>query len=231
MATKKQTQKQISNDRFRIKVSQNGPYLVSGGIPLAKQTIGIDAEGYSYEWREGTKYPSQENYALCRCGRSKNRPFCDGTHIKVDFRGKEAASREPYENQAEKIDGPAIELTDARELCAAARFCDRAGGVWNLTKQSGNPKAKRMAIEEAGNCPSGRLVVWDKEGKAIEPEFEPSIGLVEGPQEGMNGPIRVRGGIPIESTDGSTYEIRNRVTLCRCGKSSNKPFCNGSHFK
>ena len=141
------------------------------------------------------------------------------------------ASREPYENQAEKIDGPALELTDVQELCAAARFCDRAGGVWNLTKQSGDSEAKRIAIEEAGNCPSGRLVVWDKEGKAIEPKFEPSIGLVEDPQEGMNGPIWVRGGIPIESADGSTYEIRNRVALCRCGKSSNKPFCDGSHCK
>ncbi len=231
MATKKQTKKEISNDRFRIKVSKNGPYLVSGGIPLAKQTIGIGAEGYSYEWREGTKYSSQENYALCRCGQSKNRPFCDGTHIKANFRGTETASREPYENQAETIDGPVLELTDAQELCAVARFCHRAGGVWNLTKQSGNPEAKRIAIEEAGNCPSGRLVVWDKEGKAIEPEFEPSIRLVGDPQEGMNGPIWVRGGIPIESADGSTYEIRNRVALCRCGKSSNKPFCDGSHCK
>ena len=231
MATRKQTKKETSNDGFKIKVFKNGPYLVSGGVPLAKQIIGIDAEGYSYEWREGTLYPSQENYALCRCGQSKNKPFCDGTHIKVNFRGTEMASREPYENQAEKIDGPALELTDVQELCAAARFCDRAGGVWNLTKQSGDSEAKRIAIEEAGNCPSGRLVVWDKEGKAIEPKFEPSIGLVEDPQEGMNGPIWVRGGIPIESADGSTYEIRNRVALCRCGKSSNKPFCDGSHCK
>ena len=231
MATRKQTKKEAPNDGFKVKVFKNGPYLVSGGIPLAKQIIGIDAEGYSYEWREGTQYPSQENYALCRCGQSKIKPFCDGTHIKVNFRGTETASREPYENQAEKIDGPALELTDAQELCAAARFCDRAGGIWNLTKQSGDPEAKRIAIEEAGNCPSGRLVVWDKEGKAIESKFEPSIGLVEDPQEGMNGPIWVRGGIPIESADGSTYEIRNRVALCRCGKSSNKPFCDGSHCK
>ena len=36
-------------------------------------------------------------------------------------------------------------------------------------------------------------------------------------------------GIQIESEDGTLYEVRNRVTLCRCGKSSNMPFCNGSH--
>jgi len=231
METQKQGRNIESNERFKIYVSKNGPYLVSGGIPLAKQIIGIDAAGYSYEWREGKKYPSKDNYALCRCGQSKNKPFCDGTHIKVNFNGTETASRESYLDQAERIDGPALELTDAQELCAAARFCDRAGGIWNLTQQSMDSEAKRIAIEEAGNCPSGRLVVWDKKGKAIEPKFEPSIGLVEDPQEGMRGPIWVRGGIPVESADGSTYEIRNRVALCRCGKSSNKPFCDGSHCK
>lgn len=215
----------------KIITSKNGPYLVSGGIPLAKQIIGVDAAGYSYEWRGGKKYPSKDNYALCRCGQSKNKPFCDGTHIKVNFNGTETASREPYLDQAERIDGPALELTDAQELCAAARFCDRAGGIWNLTQQSMDSEAKRIAIEEAGNCPSGRLVVWDKKGKAIESKFEPSIGLTEDSQEGVRGPIWVRGGIPVESADGSTYEIRNRVALCRCGRSSNKLFCNGSHSK
>ena len=35
----------------------------------------------------------------------------------------------------------------------------------------------------------------------------------------------------MESADGTTYEIRNRVTLCRCGASQNKPFCDGSHWE
>jgi CDGSH-type Zn-finger protein len=222
---------QSLHDGSKVRVSKDGPYLVSGGIPLTKQIIGIDAAGDSYKWSEGQKCPSKDNYALCRCGRSKNKPFCDGTHNKVNFDGTETASREPYLNQAKRIDGPALELTDAVELCASARFCERAGGIWNLTEQSEDSEAKRIAIEEAGNCPSGRLVVWDKNGKDIEPKFEPSIGVVEDPQKGMRGPIWVRGGIPVESADGSVYEIRNRVTLCRCGKSSNKPFCDGSHVK
>ena len=222
---------QSLHDGSKVRVSKDGPYLVSGGIPLTKQIIGIDAAGDSYKWSEGQKCPSKDNYALCRCGRSKNKPFCYGTHNKVNFDGTETASREPYLNQAKRIDGPALELTDAVELCASARFCERAGGIWNLTEQSEDSEAKRIAIEEAGNCPSGRLVVWDKNGKDIEPKFEPSIGVVEDPQKGMRGPIWVRGGIPVESADGSVYEIRNRVTLCRCGKSSNKPFCDGSHVK
>ena len=66
-------------------------------------------------------------------------------------------------------------------------------------------------------------------GQAIEPDLEPSISLIENPQTGTSGPIWVKGRIPIESADGFEYESRNRVTLCRCGKSNNKPFCDGSH--
>jgi CDGSH-type Zn-finger protein len=59
--------------------------------------------------------------------------------------------------------------------------------------------------------------------------FEPSIGVVEDPQIGVSGPLWVRGGIQVEAADGTPYEVRNRVTLCRCGASQNKPFCDGSH--
>ncbi len=231
MANGKLNNTESLHNRGKIRVSKNGPYLVSGGIPLSKLTIGIDAEGYSCEWREGQKYPSLETYALCRCGHSNTNPFCDGTHLRIKFDGTETASRQPYLSQARKIPGPSVDLTDARRLCAAARFCDRAGGVWRLTQQSNDSEAERIAIEEAGNCPSGRLVVWDKKGNPIEPSFEPSIVVVEDPQEGMSGPIWVRGGVPVESADGTIYEVRNRVALCRCGKSSNKPFCDGSHCK
>jgi len=229
MPGKKKMENQPSNHRLKIKVRKNGPFLVSGGIPVAEQTIIPDAEGFSHEWREGREYPLQEACSLCRCGNSGNKPFCDGTHIKVNFDGTETASREPYLNQSVEIEGPELKLTDAEDLCSFARFCDRAGGIWHLTENSDDPEAKATAIEEGINCPSGRLVVWDKQGAAIEPEFEPSIGLVEDTQKGVSGPIRVRGGIPIESADGTTYEIRNRAALCRCGKSQNKPFCDGSH--
>jgi hypothetical protein len=87
------------------------------------------------------------------------------------------------------------------------------------------------AIREAGNCPSGRLVARDvSTGVAIEPKFTPSIGLIADPDAGVAGPLWVRGGIPIFSADGEPYEIRNRVTLFRCGGSSSKPFCDGTHM-
>jgi hypothetical protein len=83
---------------------------------------------------------------------------------------------------------------------------------------------------EAGLCPAGQLVAWDWEtGKPIEPKFEPSLGLIEDTDKKVSDPIWVRGRIPVVSVGGKAYEIRNRVTLCRCDRSDNKPFCNGAH--
>ena len=230
MASKKENANGTPKDVLKIKVSKNGPYLISGGIPILKQIITTDSEGTPIEWRAGTEYPSQK-CAFCRCGQSKNKPFCDGTHGKVGFDGTETASQEPYLNQPEEIDGPALKLSDVQELCASARFCHRAGGIWTLIPQSGNSEAKRIACEEACDCPSGRLNVQDKKTKkTVEPVFEKSIGLIEDPAMGVDGPIWVRGGIPVESAEGKNYRIRNRVTLCRCGKSLNKPFCDSSHY-
>lgn len=220
-----------NNDEQRIIVSRNGPYLVLGEIPISEQIILADSEGTANEWREGKKYQYKEKCMLCRCGKSKNKPFCDGTHIRVSFDGTETADHEFSSSQIREIDGPTLKLKDAEILCASARFCHGAGGIWNLVLQSSDEEARRIAIEEACNCPSGRLVVCDKKTeRAFEPEMERSIGLIEDPQVRSSGPIWVRGGIPVKPADGKIYETRNRVTLCRCGKSSIKPFCDSSHF-
>ena len=78
---------------MKITITRNGPYMVEGAIPLANQTIESDAEGGSREWLEGDTFPVAEVYKLCRCGQSSNKPFCDGTHLKVGFDGTEAASQ------------------------------------------------------------------------------------------------------------------------------------------
>lgn len=219
-------------EKERIRVTKNGPYRVTGGIPLLKQVLVCDRKGNSVKWKEGDQVPVQETYALCRCGGSGDRPFCDGTHLKNHFDGTETASRVPYLDRAEWTEGRDIRLSDAPGFCSHARFCVRGKGIWDLVGQSDDGKARKTALEMAANCHSGRLVVWDrKTGKSIEPVFEKSIGLVEGPGEGMTGPLWVRGGIPVIAADGFSYEVRNRVTLCRCGRSANKPFCDGSHMR
>jgi CDGSH-type Zn-finger protein len=218
------------NNKMKIKINEDGPYTVYGGVPLIDQILVPDALGLSTGWQKGKEYPFQEEYDLCRCGQSKNKPFCDLSHAEVFFDGTETASREPFASQAEpKTVGPDMELTDVVALCALARFCDRAGGVWDNLRASADPEARKIVLQEVGDCPAGRLVLHDKAGNLIEPEFEPSIGLVQDPVVNELGPLWVRGGIPIESADGYVYEIRNRVTLCRCGKSDNKPFCDGRH--
>jgi CDGSH-type Zn-finger protein len=213
-----------------VTVTKNGPYIVVGNVELQKQTITVDADGESESCTGGASFPVREKYALCRCGHSHNKPFCDGTHAKIGFDGTETASREPYLDQANTIDGPALALTDAESLCAFARFCDPNGKVWNQAARTDDPEVRELCLRQVNNCPSGRLAAWDKaSGKPAEMPLPVSIGLIEDPAQGCSGPIWLRGGIALFAADGFAYEVRNRITLCRCGASKNKPFCDGSH--
>ena len=220
----------MSTKSQRISISKDGPYLVSGKALLRIQEITPNREGLSWDWTPGKTFEIKNDYALCRCGESKTKPFCDGSHSQVGFDGEETASRSSYAEQAEQIDGPAMVLSDAEKLCAFARFCDPGGKIWSLIEQTENPEVRKLVVREAMHCPAGRLVLHDKKtGEDLEEPREPAIGIVEDPALGCSGPLWVEGGIALQSADGTTYETRNRVTLCRCGRSDNKPFCNGSH--
>ena len=215
---------------FKVQITRNGPYRVSGGLPLGEQIIGVNREGESVRWDQGRTFPLQQQYALCRCGHSGHKPFCDGTHAKVNFDGTETASRAQYREQAKTIAGPTAKLTDVEALCASGRFCDPNGSVWNLVEMSDQKPAREHFLRQTCDCPSGRLVAWDNAtGKAIEPHYEPSINLVQDPANDCSGPLWLRGGVQLVGGDGFEYEVRNRMTLCRCGASKNKPFCDGSH--
>jgi CDGSH-type Zn-finger protein len=218
-------------EQARIQVTENGPYLVTGNVPIRVQTIATGADGEPNAWIEGEAVAAPGTYLLCRCGNSANKPFCDSTHLKVKFDGTETASRAPYAEQAEVVEGPTMVLSDAQPLCASARFCHRNGTVWRQVRRTDDPAVAAGFVEQVGQCPSGRLVAWDKQtGRPLEPELPPAIGLVQDPAKGVSGPLWVRGGIAVTAADGQTYEVRNRQTLCRCGASANKPFCDGSHI-
>ena len=121
-------------------------------------------------------------------------------------------------------------LLDVESLCAFGRFCDPLGGVWNEVVNTADRHVRATFIRQVKNCPSGRLVVWSKDSDtALEPEMAPSIGLIEDPAESCSGPLWLRGGIMLVAADGGEYEMRNRMTVCRCGGSKNKPFCDGTH--
>lgn len=217
-------------DEPKIVVTANGPYLVSGAVPLDIQTIAPNAGGESWSWTQGKAFEVTRVYALCRCGQSASKPYCDGSHTRVGFDGTETASRAPYESQARTIPGAAVDLLDAEALCSFARFCDVGGGIWDLVERSDDPEVERLVVHEETHCPSGRLVLRDRRtGAHLELQLPKSIAVVEDPQQGCSGPLWVRGGVAVVSQDGTPYEVRNRQTLCRCGASRNKPFCDGTH--
>jgi CDGSH-type Zn-finger protein len=216
----------------RIKITEDGPYIVTKDVPLNQATIEEDDEGNSVGWGKGRDYDTGgEPYALCRCGRSENKPFCDGTHAKIGWKGKETASRQPYADVARVFEGSTVDMLDRQELCAVARFCDVVN-AWQMAMQSSekHPENEEIATREACDCPSGRLTVL-KDGVEVEPDLPQEISLVEDLYYDVKGPLFVKGGITVESADGSEYEVRNRRTLCRCGESSNLPFCDAAHLK
>ena len=121
-------------------------------------------------------------------------------------------------------------LTDAERLCSSGRFCDPNGSVWNLVQATDQPAAREQFVRQTCDCPSGRLVAWNNAtGQPLEPKYPPSISLIQDPAKACSGPLWLRGGVQLVGADGFAYEVRNRMTLCRCGASQNKPFCDGSH--
>lgn len=213
--------------RCKIKIIQGGPYLVTGGVRLAEKIVVPDGGGYAY--KPGRALPQSETYMLCRCGRSRQAPFCDGSHVKTGFRGAETASKADYLERAALHTGPGVDLLDDSR-CAYARFCHRdSGNAWGLAANSTTPYDCEEAVRAASDCPAGRLTAVAKDGKMFEPALEPSIDVLQDDEEEVSAALFVKGGIPIESADGTPYETRNRVTLCRCGRSRNKPFCDASH--
>ncbi len=220
-----------ADKKFRIEVSSDGPYMVFGSPSLDIEVITTDAEGQNWEFARGENFDmDQEPVALCRCGESKNKPYCDGAHFEAAWDPRITARREQLLDGAQTFEGPDMSLTDNENYCVFARFCDAKGRVWNLVSETDNPTKRDYMVHEANMCPGGRLSAWDNSTEQpIEPHYDPSLALIQDKPLAVSGGLWVRGGIPVQNEHGDTYEIRNRVVLCRCGQSSNKPFCNGAH--
>jgi CDGSH-type Zn-finger protein len=213
----------------RIKVVKDGPYLVEGEVHVFRTRPVIDAEGDRVEWERREDVDHEGTFELCRCGRSTTMPYCDRAGEKEGFDGTETADRGPTMGRREQWgEGPAVVLTDDVSLCSTAAFCHRGNtDVWELAEgATGDPKGLALLTDMVRRCPSGRLVLHRlPAGEADEEDLAQEIGVID------NGPLWIRGGIPVEAADGFQYEVRNRVTLCRCGQSTNKPFCDSTHVK
>ena len=221
----------VADEKYRITVTARGPYLVYGKPSLAQQFIMPNENGASWSFVEGASFKMDSDpVALCRCGQSKGKPFCDGSHTHAGWEPRLTASDRPLLDDARKFEGPSVSLTDNDKYCVFARFCDAHGRVWGLVRRSDDERSRELTIREANMCPGGRLSAWDNEtGTPFEPKYDPSLALIEDPAMKVSAGLWVRGGIPVEREDGSAYEVRNRVVLCRCGQASNKPFCDGTH--
>ncbi len=209
-----------------IAVTENGPYEVSGDIPISPKRIVTSERGESLTWAaNGAALPHKSPVWLCRCGQSSTKPFCDDTHLTVDFDGTETASRDPFFDRHKTYEGTGITVHRVGALCAHTSFCaNRVTDWYQMLPETSDTNTRTEVIGMIEHCPSGALV-YEIDGQIIEPDLPRAISPVR------DGPLWVTGNVTIVSSDGTELETRNRVALCRCGQSKNKPFCDGTHYE
>jgi CDGSH-type Zn-finger protein len=225
-----------SYPKKKITVQQDGQYMVEGGIPLVRKEQVVSEFGEPLTWKKGEPFETDETYDLCRCGHSKNKPFCDSSHFDFDFDGTETADTRPTsERQVVIPGGKKIVVKRDVYLCMDSGFCcNRVTDVDKMTPETGDTQVRAQVMAMIERCPAGSYVFAIKEGEPdIEPDLPQEIAVVteittDGP---ITGPLWVTGNIPIERADGKPFETRNRVMLCGCGLSKNKPLCDGTHRK
>ena len=196
-------------------MTENGPYKVEGPVEVVRA--------------DGEVVSSEGKVFLCRCGGSQNKPFCDGTHKKKGFVGTEVADRGSIAARRRAYQGEGITISDDRSVCAHAGHCtDNLPSVWKRKEEpwidARGANGEQIAAV-VRMCPSGALsYALGDDPEPVEEALSPAI------RASVDGPYHVRGGLPVTSPGGERYEVRNRQTLCRCGNSKNKPFCDGSHW-
>jgi len=218
----------------KIEIEWDGPYHVEGEIPLVRKRQVVSEYGEPLTWQKEETLQARGPYQLCRCGHSHEKPFCDATHLEAGFDGTESASSAPTaERQAPVPGGTHIFVKRDTSLCMESGFCGlRNTNVDQLVPETADTQTRVQVIGMIERCPSGSYTyAVEPSGPDIEPDLPAQVAVVaeitsEGP---IAGPLWVTGNIPVERSDGQPFETRNRVTLCNCGNSKNKPLCDGSH--
>lgn len=218
----------------KIEIECDGPYRVEGSIPLVRKAQIVSEYGEPLTWQKEETIETSGAYSLCRCGHSHDKPFCDCTHLEIGFDGTETADTGKTAGRQELIEGGTkIAVRRDYTLCTESGFCgNRLGNVDSMLAATGDPQVRAQVMAMIERCPSGSYVYSvEAGGTEIEPDLPFQIALTteithEGPIE---GPYWVTGGVSIERSDGQPFETRNRVTLCSCGLSKNKPLCDGAH--
>jgi CDGSH-type Zn-finger protein len=219
-----------------IVVKPNGPYMVSGDIPLVRKVQVVSEYGEPLTWKKTETLKTRKTYLLCRCGKSSTWPFCDATHARIPFDGTETADeRSTRERRNELPGGTQIAVRRDDYLCMESGFCGtRFSTIDQLVERSADSSVRSQVMAMIERCPSGSLTYAligaeaDNE-QDLPQEIAVTIDILsDGPVEGA---LWVEGNIPIRRADGKLLELRNRVTLCSCGRSCKKPLCDGAHRK
>lgn len=197
----------------QIELRPDGPLLVSHLARLTNE--------------RGEEIETKETFALCRCGGSSNKPFCDGTHKRIDFSSARQIDRQLDRYRA--YDGEGRSVEDNRTICAHAKYC--INDLPEVFRREGRPwiEPDGATIEEivalTHKCPSGALVALVEGARREESDPAQEIIIAE------DGPYNVHGEIPLRVDADLQPPVSHRFALCRCGASKNKPYCDGSHLE
>jgi len=163
--------------------------------------------------------------SLCRCGKSAQKPYCDGSHSKIGFVGEKTPKRTP--DRVKNYPGRDITIHDNRGVCAHDTSCTTLlPAVFDISKRPWiNPDGASVKeiIETVEKCPSGALSYTIGSRRYQDLERKPAITAAK------NGPLHLTGGIRMKDDQQNRPESKEHCTLCRCGESENKPFCDGTH--
>ena len=207
----------MSQQKPVIACLPDGPYLIKDDED-ATVTLRVTAA-------DGEQTSAARGVALCRCGGSANKPFCDGTHRNNGF--SDARATDGSLDRRQSYAGSRITIHDNRGICAHAGFCtDNLSSVFRMGEEpwiDADGAAVEAIVDVVKKCPSGALSYSIDAAEFQHSVDAPEITVIR------DGPYRVSG---VELAEHALGEgaTSARYTLCRCGASKNKPFCDGSHW-
>jgi len=175
--------------------------------------------------------------ALCRCGKSNRKPFCDGTHSIIGFSSQNVNLNEndtnklTIKNKRRDYVGKEITIHDNRKICSHAKECvNNLPSVFKLGSKpwiDSDGSKMQDIINTVRKCPSGALSysIDGIEYRDPKEQRDPILTVLK------NGPYYITGGIDLigENIEFGEGASKEHYTLCRCGTSENKPFCDGTH--
>jgi CDGSH-type Zn-finger protein len=211
----------MSTDQQKPKIAclPNGPYYLLNDLQPAVVP--------SLRRANGEPCATVRGVALCRCGGSKNKPFCDGTHGTIGFSDKKVA--DGSQDRRVNYVGKRITIHDNRGICAHAGFCtDGLKAVFRMRQEpwiDPDGASVEEIIETIRQCPSGALSYSIDNVEHRDQDREPMVTVTN------DGPYAVTGGIELMGVAPGEGASTEHYTLCRCGASRNKPFCDGSHWQ